>query len=173
MNRFEKQELAKRLPIVAHLIGDRDVNDFDSIKAMAVDEELLSHTPRYSGATGSLVGIDSTEEIHFVLNRESDPFLIDAVKREIDIIHNEAHSQNEYRSGETIAEAIDRLQIADTVTAIVKERYGYIIRDHYSVGAHSITICLPRKDTSISTYLDSQHTVATAEIDRQLQELQT
>lgn len=168
MDRFELSEIKKRIPIIAHLLGD---NDCDKILISEVDETLLSYTPTYSGATGSLVGMDVSEVVHFVLDQEVEPFLLDAVKDKGDVHHNEAHCDDEYWEGESIAEAIDRHNVTDIIQCIVVERRGYRIRNHHSVGGHSIKIYLPKSGKQISEYLEARRIAARIQVEEQLSEL--
>lgn len=151
MNRFMAEAFVEKYSFLKELFNNRDAVDIDSVKIERIDEDLLSRVPSYSGATGSLVGIDDSEAVHFVL---ADGTVIkNAVKSAGSCIHNEAHSDDESWGGETILEAIEGRDMGDAVAYIVRECSGYVIRDHYSVGGYSIVIYKPSEGKSIADYL--------------------
>lgn len=151
MNRFKFNRYLQEFPFVSG-VSTRALNalDCDSFAVKRITKELLDKTPKYDGATGSLVGIDDGEEIFFVVNGT----LAGPVQTDGSVIHNEAHSDNENWDGETVLEAIDRLKIApDTITHIVSFEYGYEVLDHYSQGNYRLTIYKAPVGFTIADYV--------------------
>jgi hypothetical protein len=136
--------------------------DCDSIKIANITSDLLAHSPRYKGATGSLVGIDNGERFDFVL---SDGQIIkNAVASGGSVIHNEAHTDNEYYDGETVLEGIDKHQVAKCLAFIVKISYGYNIRDHHSLNNYSIIIYKPAKNFALIDIIAAANEKALADV---------
>lgn len=149
MNRFKLQAYVSEFPFLSEIneeIRDGKHRDVEFIRIAKVDTNLLNKTPEYEGATGSMVDISTGEHIHFVLS--TGEVLRNAVKTSGQVTHNEAHSDDEWWDGESVLEAIDRQGIADKLSYIVVEAYGYDIRDHYSEGGLNFVIYKsPKGDT--------------------------
>jgi len=152
MNRFKLDAIREEFSCVAYLTMDKEATDVDSVEVKRVDANLLNTTPSYSGATGSMVGIDEGEKFHFVL--EDGTVLEDAVKNEGSCHHNEAHWDNESWTGETVLEAIEKHGVGDTIVLIVQERYGHEIQDHYSIGGLDFIVYKAPKGKTIADYLE-------------------
>lgn len=118
-----------------------------------VTKELLESTPHYRGATGSLVGIRDDEQF-LLLN--ADLSVIGRVRQERDVIHNEAHWDNEFEYGETVGEAIARLGCAQEVGYILRRHTGYDVCDHFSVGGYSVTLYKLPHGWTITNWVDEQ-----------------
>ena len=153
MNRMKFNACLKEFPFLKELVDQqRDPINCDGIKVARISQDLISQTPHYEGATGSLVGIDNGERFDFVLRNGQ--IIKDAVRASGDVVHNEAHTENENYDGETILEAIDRAGVVDTLEYIIKMEYGYNIRDHHSQGNYRMTVY---KEAKVLVWLKLQN----------------
>ena len=154
----------EQFPVLAEVFAELRVKaeDCDRIEVARADANLMSHTPQYSGATGSLVGVDDGESIAFVL--EDGSIIRDAVKTAGYCRHNEAHTDDESWSGETVLDAIYRHSVADTLTLIVSVRYGYNIRDHYSERDWQAAVYKAPKGFTYRDVVDEARAKALAEV---------
>lgn len=143
MNRFKFQAFYEEFPFLTEC-NQKGPHHCDGIEIKRATLTLMSYVPAYSGATGSLVSIDYGERFDFILSDGS--VIIDAVKDGGHCRHNEAHTDDESWSGETILEAIDRHKVANTLSFIVKTEYGYRIRDHRSGPEYGIAIFKPSRE---------------------------
>lgn len=137
-------------------------DDYPSLSEKRFSEEMLSVTPHYSGATGSLVDIDENHDIFLVCEDEK----IVKVEPSVDIVHNEAHtdsisSSDEDADGETVGEALRDIEV-EKLQYIVFCDSGYEIRDHCSEGGNDITIVpLSERDKErISLWVKTQREMA-------------
>lgn len=161
MNRFKFQAMVREFPFLADLAGE-DYANCKRISIKRADKELMSKIPHYSGATGSLVSIHDSEQVHFGL---MDGTLIrDAVKGSGDVIHNEAYTDDEYWEGETVLEAIDRHDVAQRLKYIVINRCGHIIRDHHSQDGFYIEVYKTPKSLSFTDLITAEIEQATARV---------
>jgi len=151
MNGFRLDAMRRKYPSIAFLTQGVDAITVDSVCIEKVSDEVLYYTPQYSGATGSLVGIDSGARVHFAL--KDGTVMQDAVHNSGDCHHNEAYQDDQSWEGETILEAIYRHGIRDTLDHIVKERYGYKVENHYSVGGRAFTVYQAPEGISIQNCL--------------------
>jgi len=102
-----------------------------------ISPELLGTYARLEGATGCMVDICDNSRI-FLLNRDGE--VLSEVFQSIDIIHNEAHVDDESEEGETVGRAIICLPSSELVEYIVSVHTGYEIEDHSSVGGNRVIV---------------------------------
>jgi len=152
VNKFKFDAFLKEFPFLKELVKDKDPVEIDGIWVKRMDENLFNRTPSYEGATGSLVGINQGEQVHFVLLDGT--LLKNAVKDEGSCTHNEAYQDDESWEGETILQAIEKHNLGEKVAYIVWENYGYEIQDHYSTGGLNLTIHKPPKEKKVWDYLE-------------------
>jgi hypothetical protein len=154
----------EQFPVLAEVFAELRVKaeDCDRIEIARADVNLMTHAPQYSGASGSLVGIDDGERIAFVLDDGS--VIHDAVKTSGYVRHNEAHTDDESWSGETVLDAIYRHSVPDTLALIVSVRYGYEVRDHYSEDNWSAAVYKTPKGFTYRQIVDEARARALAEV---------
>ena len=171
MNRFRLQVFLKEFPFLKDLVNKGE--EVDSIQVKRMDKNLFGIRPTYHGATGSLVGIDEGEIVHFLVKSQGITMgirgellemLRDCVRNSGYVTHNEAYRDNESWDGETILEAIDRLDCAENLRIIILEEYGDNIRDHYSIGGLRFTIYKPAKGVSVKQLLVETKSKAQEEV---------
>ena len=167
MNRMKFNAYLKEFPFLEQcntrwedLAGD-PIN-CDAIKVARISQELLDYTPRYDGATGALVSIDNGERFDFILR--DGRVIRDAVRASGDVVHNEAHTDDESYDGETLLEAIDRKGVIGTLKYVVKMSYGYNIRDHHSQGNYTMTVYKEAKDFSLADAIAAANEDALAQV---------
>ncbi len=140
-----------------------------SLTIARVTKELLASTPRYTGATGSLVGIDDDFAL-FLLDEAGS--VLGEVRQAMDIHHNEAHRDHEAEEGETVGEAIVRLGVYDVCTQVLGRHTGFIIRDHHSSGGYDAVLYLCPKGWTISGWCTEELRRAEAQVTAELNEFQ-
>lgn len=153
MNRFKLQGYVQEFPFLSQIIKNADAMDIDFIKIAKVDENLLSKIPSYEGATGSLVGIDTGENIHFILDNNN--IIFRAVETKGYVRHNEAHTEDEEWEGETILEGIYKQDIVNRLKCIVVENFGYKINNHHSQGGLNFIIYKVAKNETLQEIIDN------------------
>lgn len=162
MNRFKFHAFLEEFSFLKELVGDTDPVEIDGISVKRMDGNLFFRIPQYEGATGSLVGIDNGDAVHFIL--KDGGILEKVVKTAGFCRHNEAHTDDEDWSGETILEAIEKHDISDSLAYIVWEEYGYEIRNHYSEGGLRFSIYKPPKGKRVQDYLEEARKKAIQEV---------
>lgn len=166
MNRIKFNAYLKEFPFLEECNirwnHQRESINCDEIKISRIGRELLDYTPSYNGATGSLVGIDDGERFDFIL--KDGQIIKDAVAASGHVTHNEAHTDDEHLTGETVLEAIDREDVAENLEFIVKVCYGYNIRDHYSLSNYSMTVYKAAKDFSLADAIAAANKEALSQV---------
>lgn len=142
ISQMKYNAFCKEFPFLHHVALD---GVCDSIKVKRMTPDFLNSTPRIDGGTGSLVSIEDGEYITIVT---PSGVQVNAVKQSESWIHNEAYTDNESWQGESILDALYRLQ-AEDCTFIVKVSGGYNINDHCSRDNWQATIYKPAKDITI------------------------
>ena len=169
MNRFKIQAFFAEFPFLT--AGDepviRDIEEVEEVAVSRIDKDFLDKEPKYDGATGSLVGIDDSEHV-YLFDRDGN-FLIE-VKQGGYCHHNEAHTDNEEWSGETVGEALLRTDPAQVHYAVVVHT-GYEIRDHHSVGGYSVTAYKPPKGFTLPEWVEQQKRRASEQITATIAEI--
>jgi hypothetical protein len=160
MNRFKYEAFLDEFPFLESLALGCAICKKISVKR--VTRELLQKVPHYSGATGSLVGIDDSEVVHFILNDGT--IIRDAVAQSGDVVHNEAHTDNEYWEGETILEALYRQEVSPMLAYIVIVHSGYIIQDHRSQPDWCATIYKPARDIDLGDLITQERDSALQQV---------
>jgi len=114
----------------------------EHVEVKRVDIGLLECTPKFEGATGAMVDIQDSDEI-LLLNAAGE--LLAEVAQGGRCVHNEAYTDDEELDGETVGEALLRIDPA-AVAYIVRHHTGFEIQDHESVGGNELTVYLPGVD---------------------------
>lgn len=122
-----------------------EAQDCDGLTVKRLTPELLNSIPCVGGATGSLVGIEDGEYIAIVT---PETVMVDVVRQSVDWIHNEAYTDNESWTGESVLEAIYRMQ-AENLTHVVVVESGYNVVNHYSQNDWEATIYKPSKEFTV------------------------
>lgn len=130
-----------------------DIGRVEEVHVNRIDKDFLGVVPQYDGATGSCVDIDDSERI---LLLDQDGNVLVEARQQDHIHHNEAHTDNEYRAGESVGEALLRIDNPDAVMFAVRIHTGYEIRDHYSVGGYSVTLYKAPKGFSLGGWVEEQ-----------------
>ena len=163
MDHFRIQAFFEQFSFLA--TGDkpvlRDVEKVEAVAVSRIDKDFLENTPRYSGATGSLVGIADSERI-YLLDRDGNLLL--EVKQAGHCCHNEAHWDDESWSGETVSETLLRTDPTQVHYAVVVHT-GYYIQDHYSVGGYRVIIYMPPNGFTLADWAEEQKRRATKQIE--------
>lgn len=136
-------------------VGEKPVVQVERVEKVSVSRvgrDFLNRVPQYNGATGSLVDIDDSERI-YLFDREGN--LLVEVQQGGYCHHNEAHTDNEEWDGETVGEALLRTDPAQVHYAVVVHT-GYEIRDHFSIGGYSVTVCKPPKGFTLPEWVEEQ-----------------
>lgn len=125
MNRFKLEAFKQEFPFLNEILEGEPTD----IKIKRADENLLKATPEEYYWDGSKGYTRSKESVHFVL--EDGTILKDIVEPSYESGSNYAHSQTRRHEGETILEAIYRLQRGNN---LVPDAIRYIvwIKDHVS-----------------------------------------
>jgi len=173
INLFRAKALAKEFPWLEAWARKEKGPSFlslnfihcDGIKVKRIDESLLSLIPSFDGATGSLVGISDGEVVRFIYEANGEIQISDPVKDQGSCVHNEAYRDDECWAGETVLEALERLQIPpSSIIAIVKYDYGYKIVDHHSKPNWRLTIYKPAKDLDLGELIEKEREKALAQV---------
>lgn len=114
MNYFKFQAFLKEFPFLRELGVDENV---DSIKIRRADENLLAQIPSSYYWDGSMGVTDTKDTISFVL--EDGNIIEDVVRQAGEWGSNYAHSQRKEWEGESVLEALSRLDNPDRVVYIV------------------------------------------------------
>ena len=119
MNRFKKQAFLKEFPWLGNMLEQMEwsIDEVQEIKVKRADENLLSTVPSYYYWDGSAGVTHFEEKINFIL--KDGTIIKNAVTQEIESGSNYAYSQPQKRPGESLAEAIDRLNVASDLNFIV------------------------------------------------------
>lgn len=169
MNKFQIRAFFSQFPFLT--IGDKPiVRNTEKVEIVAVsriDKDFLGKEPKYDGATGSLVGIDDSEHIYLL---DPDGNLLIEVKQGGYCHHNEAHTENECWSGETVGEALLRTDPTQVHYAVVVHT-GFEIRDHHSVGGYSVTVYKSPQGFSLPEWVEEQTRRASEQIAATLTEI--
>lgn len=136
-------------------------DDVEEVRVSRISPEFLQTRAWYNGTTGSLVGIDDSERI-FLLDKDGNVLV--EVEQSRDVVHNEAHTDNEYEEGETIGETLLRLENPDNVMYAVSVHTGYEVRDHHSVGGNSVTLYKTPKGFTLKGWVEEQKRRASEQI---------
>lgn len=153
-NKFAIQVFLNEFPFIKNILKAKHITgEVEEVKVLRISPEFLDTMPWYTGATGSLVGIDDDERI-FLLDSEGGLLL--EVKQSRDITHNEQYQENELRGFETIGEALLRLDNPDKVVFALRVHLGYVVENHHSVGGFSITLFKAPKNFTLKGWVEEQ-----------------
>jgi len=133
--KFEIAAFFEKFPFLLH----EETKNVEHVEVKRIDIELLEHVPQFEGATGSVVDIRDSENI-LILNEAGE--LMTEVAQGGRCVHNEAYTDDEELDGETVGEALLRIDPA-AVAYIVRHHTGYKIEDHTSIGGNKLTVYLP------------------------------
>ncbi|MBI4120375.1 MAG: hypothetical protein HY454_02815 [Parcubacteria group bacterium] len=162
MNKFKVQAFFAEFPFL--MTGDgpivRNPEEVEEVAVSRIDKDFLGKEPQYDGASGSMVGIDDSERIYLF---DQDGNLLVEVEQGGCCYHNEAYTEDESWDGETVGEALLRTDPAQVHYAVVVCT-GYEIRDHYSVGGYSVTVCKPPKGFTLPEWVEEQKRRASEQI---------
>lgn len=128
----------------------------DVVETMQIRQmtpELMATVPKYNGATGNLVDLRDDDAI-FLLR--ADMSVIGEVKQEVYIHHNEAHSDATRENGESVGEAIVRLNCVTDVAYILRRHSGFVVENHYSVGGYEATLYKLPNGWSVTEWIKTQ-----------------
>ncbi|MCM8900633.1 hypothetical protein KVG29_05240 [Caldicoprobacter algeriensis] len=123
MNRFKLEAFKQEFPFLNEILEGEPTD----IKIKRADENLLKATPEEYYWDGSKGYTKTKEAVYFIL--KDGTILQDAVKPSYESGSNYAHSQHRYDEGETVLEAIYRLQQQFSADDI---QYIVWVRDHLS-----------------------------------------
>ncbi len=136
--------------------GENSLVDQAAVERMSVsriDTDFLSCVPAREGVIGSQVDIDDSERIFLF---DGDGNQLTEVKQQVDIRHNEKRWDGEYCDGESVGEALLRLDDPDTVKFAVKVHTGYTTESHLSVGGYSVTLYKAPKGFTLRSWVEEQ-----------------
>ena len=165
MNRFKREAFVKEFPFLNELGQKLDYCDLDyceEISVGRVDTALLNSIPKQSQAVGSLVGVDSGDQV-FLLAKDGG--LIGKVAPDWKYYSNYAHEDGDSGKGESVLEAIYRLDCAESLRYVVWIRYGYHIRNHYSGPQWQVKIYKPAKSDILTSLLAQAQQIASDQVE--------
>jgi hypothetical protein len=168
MNRFKVHAFFAEFPFL--VTGDsvvRDVGRVEEVAVSRISKEFLDKEPKYKGVTGSLVDIGDNEQV-FLLDKSGNTLA--TVKQGYDVTHNEAHMDDELSAGETVGEALLRIDPAQVHYAVVVHT-GYEIQDHHSVGGYSVTLHKAPKGFTLKGWVEEQKRRARAQVEAMVVEI--
>ncbi len=160
MNRFKFDALCNEFPFIQDSVmrrgngNARDVKDCENIIIKRATREMLDTTPQEHSWDGSIVGIDEWERVDFILCDGT--ILNDAVKTGGESGSNYAHSETRSWQGETVAEAIFKHGVADSLAYVVWIEGGYNIVENYSTRDFRATIYKPSRDFTWQQVIDDE-----------------
>ncbi len=168
MNRFKYQAFLTEFPTLGEILHDwknndvRPAHDCTSIIVQRITPKLLSATPEFNSHVGSLVDIARREAVSFVL--ADGKVLYDCVRTQGTHGSNYAHEDTYSQEGETILEAIHRLQVASQLTLIVIVKSGFTVVDHCSTNDFDVTIYKPAKEVNIQSIIHEAEQAAIQQV---------
>lgn len=172
MNRFQIDALLREFYWLNCTDGDYtplvDPEKIEEASVSRIDADFLARTPKYDGATGSLVGIDDQERI-LLCDRYG--FVLTEVKSSGYCRHNEAHWDDEEWNGETVGEALLRLENPNAVHFAVLIHTGYELRNHHSVGGYRVVVYKSPKDLSLKEWVEEQQRRASDKLHAQIADI--
>ena len=159
MNTVKFKAYSKEFPFLNAIREKEDYTHLESISIKKIDSMILNHTPGRMVSTGSMVNINNVEKISIVFS--DGEIFHDCVRQAVDAHHHEAYLDNILRAGESILQAIDRLDvIARNIKYIVSVESGYDIINHYSTNLWRVTIYKTSKSEIISDLLNRAREIA-------------
>jgi hypothetical protein len=164
MNRFKVKSFLKEFPFINELLPeDFDPFNLNSITIKRVDENLLLKFPTKGDWDGCMGSSDEYENVSFVL--EGGTIVKDCVAQKGQSGSNYAHSTTYYYDGESILDAIDRVENPDEIQYIVifKHDYSNWEGSPYRNDNYIIIYKVPR-DKKFSEYLTEAQAKANAEV---------
>lgn len=153
MDRFQIEAVLREFPFLGPLVKSESVEE---IKVSRISPELLDFTPKHRGATGICVNIDEREMVYLL---DAQGAFVLEVKSEVNIRHNEANDRNEpleSREGETVGEALLRIEDPDTVVWAIKIHKGHHIEEHRSVGGYTVTVYKAPRGFTLKGWIEEQ-----------------
>lgn len=150
LNKFTRQSAAKEFPFLGTVMSNNGefavLDRAETLSIKRMDENFLRWTPSTYRWTGSLVGINSGSRLDFVLADGS--VITGAVNQSGTSGSNYAHSETSEWEGETVAEAIDRHGVAETLQYIVGYQWGIRTVEHESEG-YALVLWKPSKEDGL------------------------
>lgn len=162
MNKFKFEAYLQEFPFLREILGDQTAGSVSSLAVKRADENLLARTPEERSWNGSLGATDNWERVTFVL---PDRVLKGAVAPAGESGSNYAHSTARRWKGETVLEALSRLENPDDVQYIVWEDRDYSdwsgsdLVDNYSVVVYK-----PPKGVTFGELITKARAQALAEV---------
>lgn len=162
MNRFKRKAFEQEFPFLSAILADHGREEkLQSIRVSRIDENLLKSTPSVYRWGGSLVDINKVESVHFILS--TGKILFDAVRSDREIGSNYAHTETVRVEGESVLEAIDRLEVTD-LSHIVWVRSGFRVENHHSTRHWEITVFKEAKSLKIEAALEAARAEALEQV---------
>ena len=109
-----------------------------------IDKNLLTKVPTEFYWTGSMVQIEEWEKVHFVLGDKVEYF---AVQPAGESGSNYAYSSHDCWSGESIVNALDRLNIKTLPFIVVTTRSYDSVEGQEEINEYKVTVYKAREDT--------------------------
>jgi hypothetical protein len=149
MNKFKFEAYKKEFPFLQGILGECTALGVDSIAVKRADENLLARIPEETRWDGSLGESYSWDKVHFVLNDGT--IKENAVATGGESGSNYAHSETRRWEGETVLEALSRLDNPDDVKYIVWESRDYSAwSGQETIDRYDVTIYKPPKGVKFS-----------------------
>jgi len=163
MRKFKLEAFEKEFPFLRELLEEKSPQEINSIKIKRADENLLARIPQEYYWDGSCGVTSQWDCVSFVL--EDGKILRNAVLCEGEKGSNYAHSQTSSWEGETVLEALSRLNDPNDVKYIIwEDRDLHNWQGSEVVDYYEIIICKPPKGVKYSDLIARAREKALAEV---------
>lgn len=150
LNRFTRLSIRKEFPFLVEIVSNDGtfalLDKAETLSIKRMDEDFLRTTPSTYRWTGSMVNCDSGSRLDFVLADGS--VITGAVNQAGTSGSNYAYSETSEWEGESVAEAIDRHGVAETLRYVVEYQWGIRTVEHYSEG-FAVVLWKPSKEDGL------------------------
>lgn len=162
MNKFKLEAYKEEFPFLKDIMSAWDATEVDSVRVKRADEEMLNLVPEEYFRDGSKGETHNWDRVSFVFG---DKIAINAVALNREIGSNYAHEQTKFETGETILEALSRVENPDDVTHVVWETRKYSDWSGQDVvRQYSVTVYKPPKGVKFSDLIREAREAALREV---------
>lgn len=163
MDRFRVEAFIREFPFLEGLAEKDRIED---IRVSRISPDFLKRKPREEYASGSRVDIHDIEKVYLL---DEDGAVLTEVKGVVDAVDH--RGEDTFEEGETVGEALARLDDPNAVAYALNVHTGYEVVNHHSIGGYEVIIYKPPKGFTLRGWWEEQIRRAAVKVASEIAEI--